>query len=273
MPKDLPTAIASRLEKAAVDNGFDRELPANGEWLAFTGTQCPLSIWLGMTMGGAFAIALSLHKVTVALENFGEPCVETLPTGAVGARVVPDIPTLHHLIRRAFQLSKTLPDELLHVFVARTASLPRTTEAERLVIQRVGQDIFRQGLLDFWEGRCAITGLAVPALLRASHIKPWAACETDAERLDVYNGLLLTPHLDAAFDQGFITVADSGEVIVSSTLDASARIVLGLEAPIAVRASLDGHRNYLLWHRDRMFKDHQTANNTPLNADSPQPPK
>ncbi|MDC0682621.1 HNH endonuclease signature motif containing protein [Sorangium atrum] len=50
-----------------------------------------------------------------------------------------------------------------------------------------------------------MTGLAVPALLRASHIKPWADCETDAERLDVYNGILLAPHLDAAFDRGFIT--------------------------------------------------------------------
>jgi predicted restriction endonuclease len=172
----------------------------------------------------------------------------------VGARVVSDIPTLHHLIRRAFQLSKSLPDELLHVFVAHTATLPRTTEAERLVIQRVGQDIFRQGLLDYWEGRCAITGLAIPELLRASHIKPWAACETDAERLDVYNGLLLAPHLDAAFDQGFITVSDSGKVIVSPALDANARQMLGLETPTSVRASLDGHRAYLQWHRERVFR-------------------
>jgi hypothetical protein len=220
-----------------VDNGFDRELPAAGEWQVFASTQSPLCIWLGMTPGGTFAVALSQHNVAVTLGTLGEPLEETLPTGAVGARIVPDIPTLHHLIRRAFQLSKSLPDELLHVFVARTAALPRTTEAERLVIQRVGQDIFRQGLLDYWEGRCAITGLAVPELLRASHIKPWAACETDAERLDVYNGLLLAPHLDAAFDQGFITVSDGGDVIVSPALDVDARQVLGLETPTSVRTN------------------------------------
>ena len=52
-----------------------------------------------------------------------------------------------------------------------------------------------------------MTGLDVPELLRASHIKPWADCGTDAERLDVFNGLLLAPHLDAAFDAGFITIA------------------------------------------------------------------
>ena len=47
----LPTAIASRLEKAAVDNGFDGELPAVGDWLAFASTQCPLSICLDVTAG------------------------------------------------------------------------------------------------------------------------------------------------------------------------------------------------------------------------------
>ncbi len=61
---------------------------------------------------------------------------------------------------------------------------------------------------------------AVPAsALLASHIEPWAACETDAERLDVYNGLLLAPHLDAAFDQGFISFAADGELMVSPQLD------------------------------------------------------
>ena len=263
MPSPLSSVNASRLEKAAIDNGFDRELPVVGEWLAFASTQSALCIWLGLTPGGACILALSQHNVAAALETLGEPFEEPLPAGAVGARVVPDIPTLHHLVRRAFQLSKSLPDELLHVFVARTATLPRTTEVERLVVQRVGQDIFRQGLLDYWEGRCAITGLAIPELLRASHIKPWAACETDAERLDVYNGLLLAPHLDAAFDQGFITVSDSGEVIVSSALDANARQVLGLEMPTSAQASLDGHRTYLQWHREQVFRTaaHAASNN------------
>ena len=254
MQSSLPPAIVSRLEKAAVDNGFDRELPADGEWLTFSSTQSPLRIWLGMTPGGAFACALSQQNVSGALGSFGESLGEMLPSGAVGGRVVADIPTLHHLIRRAFQLSKSLPDELLHVFVARTANLARSTEAERLVVQRVGQDIFRQGLLDYWEGRCAITGLSVPELLRASHIKPWAACETDVERLDIYNGLLLAPHLDAAFDEGLITLSDSGEVIISPMLDENARGLLGLQIPISVRSGISGHRHYLEWHRTRLFR-------------------
>jgi len=57
-------------------------------------------------------------------------------------------------------------------FRIETADLPRSTEAERWVVQRVGQDLFRAALLDFWQGRCCITGLDVDELLRASHIKP-----------------------------------------------------------------------------------------------------
>lgn len=165
-----------------------------------------------------------------------------------------DIPALHRLVRRAFQLSKTLPHELLHLFDKKTATLPRATEAERLVVQRVGQDIFRAGLLEYWEGRCAITGLAVVELLRASHIKPWADCPSDDERLDVFNGLLLAPHLDAVFDCGLMTVADDGTVLVSSSLGSEDRRLLGLDVLLRVRALGEGHREYLQWHRQRVFK-------------------
>lgn len=106
-------------------------------------------------------------------------------------------------------------DELLAVFLQKTQDLPRSTEVERLIIQRVGQDLFRAGLLEFWEGRCALTGLAIPDLLRASHIKPWADCDHDAERLDIGNGFLFAPQIDAAFDRGFVTFADDGAIVLS----------------------------------------------------------
>ena len=182
------------------------------------------------------------------------PLITPLAMGARGGRTVTNIPSLHHLLRRAFQLSKTLPDELLHSFEKQTATLPKTTEAERLVVQRVGQDIFRRGLLEYWEGRCAITDLSVPELLRASHIKPWADCDRDTERLDVFNGFLLAPNLDAAFDRGFISVADDGSVIVSGMLDIAARRSLGLDVALRVRLLHEAHRTYLPWHRARIFQ-------------------
>jgi hypothetical protein len=254
MTTALSPVIVSRLEKAATDNGFDQELEGCGDWLVFTSTQCPLRVWLGASGNTAFLVALSERNVAQALSEHGTPMTAPLPTDAVAGRTVPDVPALHRLLRRAFQLSKTLPNELLHTFEKLIAALPRTTEAERLVIQRVGQNLFRDGLLDLWERRCAVTGLAVPELLRASHIKPWTDCETDAERLDVYNGILLAPHLDAAFDRGFITVVDDGTVIVSDALDGASRTVLGFDRPLRAFGLAEGQRSYLPWHRERVFK-------------------
>ena len=254
MTMALSPVVLSRLEKAASDNGFDLELQSAEGWLTFASTQCPLRVWLRAFDDGVLLVALSQLNVARVLNEYGTPTAASLPIGAAAGRTVPDVPALHRLLRRAFQLSRRLPDQLLHEFEKKTAGLPETTEAERLVVQRVGQDLFRAGLLDYWEGRCAASGLAVPELLRASHIKPWAACASDAERLDVYNGLLFAPHLDAAFDCGFITVADDGMIVVSDKLDADARTTLGLDRARCLRGITDSHRGYLSYHRSSVFR-------------------
>ncbi len=68
------------------------------------------------------------------------------------------------------------------------------------------------------------------------------------------NRLLLVPHLDLAFDQGFITLAHDGALVVSDALDAEARAVLGLEAPLRLHGLSDGLRRHLSWHRARVFR-------------------
>ena len=249
----LAAVTITRLEKAATDNGFDLELEHAADWLSFGSSQTSMRIWLTAIEDSGFLVATSRGDVLNGLADLGAAATDPLPTGAVGALIVSDIAALHSLLRRAFQLSRTLPDGLLHVFEAETANLPQTTEAERLAVRRVGQDIFRRGLLEYWDGRCAITGLDVPDLLRASHIKPWADCNTDAERLDVFNGLLLAPHLDAAFDAGFITIAEDGTVLLSDALPSGARLVLGLDEPLNVHRLHRAHERYLPWHRTRIF--------------------
>ena len=251
----LTAVTITRLEKAATDNGFDLELERTDNWLSFGSSQTSMRMWLTAIGESRFLAATSRADVLDGLAGLGTASTDPLPSGAVGARSASDIAALHRLLRRAFQLSRTLPDGLLHVFEAETANLPRTTEAERLVVQRVGQDIFRRGLLEYWDGRCAITGLNVPELLRASHIKPWADCDTDAERLDVFNGLLLAPHLDAAFDSGFITVAEDGTVVIADALPSSARSALDLNGPLKVRGLHRAHERYLPWHRSRIFRN------------------
>ncbi len=126
------------------------------------------------------------------------------------------------------------------------------TERDATVRQRIGQDLFRDGLLTLWRGRCAVSGLNVPELLRASHAKPWAA-STDAERLDVYNGLLLAAHLDAAFDCGLITVETDGSIELSVSLPIEAVSLLHIEAGVKVTLS-PRHEPYLAWHRKHVFR-------------------
>ena len=121
---------------------------------------------------------------------------------------------LHAALDRVYKLGVSLPDAPLARFRAETAGLPQTTETERLVVQRIGQDIFRAALMDYWGARCPITGITDPALLRASHIVPWAECD-DAQRLDVHNGLLLSVLWDAAFDTGLVSFADDGTALAS----------------------------------------------------------
>lgn len=255
MATSLSPSIVTRLEKVATDNGFDRELPRDAGWLSFASTQAPLRIWLTATGDDQFVAAFSQANVARSLsaERAGGGDGPR-PPSAQGAVAASDIPALHRIVRRAFQLSKSLPDELLHVFEKIVAALPRTTEAERLVVQRVGQEIFREGLIEYWDGRCAVTGLSVVTLLRASHIKPWSVCATDAERLDVFNGLLLAPHLDAVFDRGFMTVADDGTILLPESLSRDDRIALGLDRPLRVARLDEGHQHYLRFHRENVFQ-------------------
>ena len=108
------------------------------------------------------------------------------------------------------------------VQIEAASDLELETTVERMVSQRIGQERLRRQLLSYWNWRCALTHLNVVPLLRASHIKPWKD-STDSERLDEFNGLLLAPHIDAAFDRGFITFEDDGRLVVASALNEDAQ--------------------------------------------------
>ena len=157
---------------------------------------------------------------------------------------------LYAALPRVYALAASLPDRPLQAFQDQVRDLPRTTEAERVVVQRIGQDIFRDGLMAYWGNRCPLTGITEPALLRASHIKPWARCDTDAERLDVHNGLLLSALWDAAFDRGLVTFDDDGSPSFASGLSTQAQTALYWTVPLSLTAQ---HRVQLAWHRRHAF--------------------
>ncbi len=240
-----------RLDKAAVDEGFGLRRDDEGAWLAYDSLGTPASIRLTCTEQG-YIVAVNHVGVAADIAERGQKWpqgAEPLAPPGFAAFVVSDTAPLHHLVREIWRLARALPIEPLRVFEAQTRSLPRTTEAERLVIQRIGQDVFRDALMTYWGGRCAVTGVAEPRLLRASHIKPWALCETDAERLDVYNGLLLAAHLDAAFDAGLISFSDEGGILFSAQFTQEDRAALGIHDKLALKRIGSGHLPNLAWHR------------------------
>ncbi|BAL24895.1 HNH endonuclease [Azoarcus sp. KH32C] len=123
------------------------------------------------------------------------------------------------------------------------------TEKANLIKSRIGQGTFRQKVVAYW-ARCAVTGFKDPAFLVASHIKPWRASK-NSERLDPFNGLLLLPNIDKAFDGGYITFASDGKIIISPQLPEPS--VLGISEEMHV--TLDRrHQVFMDFHRSSVFR-------------------
>jgi hypothetical protein len=146
-------------------------------------------------------------------------------------------------------------EEIVERIIAR--SVPDQTTRDALVKARVGQGGWRTDLLRYWRGQCAITGLTVEPLLRASHIKPWRDSD-NAERLDVFNGLLLGAAYDAAFDAGLIAFDDDGRIVISTSVADEQREAAGLDPGATLRAITDRHRSYLAYYRVTLFEKART---------------
>ena len=127
-----------------------------------------------------------------------------------------------------------------------------STEREAIVKARIGQGRFRQSLINYWTG-CAVTDCAEATLLRASHIKPWAKA-TVVERLSLYNGLLLSPALDACFDSGYVSFDDDGKILVSKQFLAADANALGINPNMYLKQVEPEHKKYLAFHREHIFR-------------------
>ncbi|MNJ26230.1 hypothetical protein D3C77_207000 [compost metagenome] len=127
---------------------------------------------------------------------------------------------------------------------------PSATTREALVKARIGQGAFRTRLFDRWDQKCALTGLKNPSLLVASHIEAWAFADNKA-RLDTDNGLLLATHIDRLFDCGLISFDKDGRLLISASLAAEERRILGLDQFTSIAVLTEGNRHYLEKHRKR----------------------
>lgn len=131
---------------------------------------------------------------------------------------------------------------------------------ETVTKQRAGQNFFRQAVLAAYDNKCCLTGISVPELLIASHIKPWKDSDPE-EKANPKNGLCLNALHDCAFDKGFITLGDDYTIIVCSELkkhhidDASRNFILNFEGKeINMPYHFLPSKDFLQYHRDVIFR-------------------
>ncbi len=120
-----------------------------------------------------------------------------------------------------------------------------------LVNARLGQGGYRQQLMELWDGRCALTGCAVPSVLIASHAVAWAECRTNAERLDKHNGLLLAASVDRLFDNGLIGFDEDGRLLRKPEVSDGDLRSIGVVPDARLCKVPGGVRAYLARHRAR----------------------
>lgn len=125
---------------------------------------------------------------------------------------------------------------------------------DAVVKARVNQNVFRNRVIESWNGKCAVTGCSLTGVLIASHIKPWRDCCENNEWLNPYNGILLSPNIDKLFDRGLITFDDNGHIVFSSKLSASEAESLGITQECALRWVDERHKPFLAYHRSNVFQ-------------------
>lgn len=134
--------------------------------------------------------------------------------------------------------------------IKRNSNIPET-EKEALIKARKGQGRFRQMVIAVHK-QCPFTGVKNPEFLRAGHIKPWAKCSKNEDRLDPLNGLPLTPVADQLLDKGLISFDNEGRVLFSPNLDSNELRKMGIDPNGNYKIKIHGERqrDYIQYHRD-----------------------
>lgn len=235
-----------RLRKAAVDAGFSIGMGRDGDWLLFGG-HAPVK--LRLTAAGDHDLVAIDHP-GVAEELAAPRPVVDAPPGFTVFETPAGVATWT-LVKTVWRLAKALPTAPLDDWLRQTGHLG-DTEAERQEKVRIGQGIFRERLMLYWDERCPISGATHPRLLRASHIIPWKDCASDAERLDVHNGLLLAAHLDAAFDACLLSFDETGAPLLSTELSPADRATLAIPPSLRLDRLTPAHHRRLAVHRAQL---------------------
>ncbi|WP_244471700.1 HNH endonuclease signature motif containing protein [Methylobacterium sp. ARG-1] len=199
-------------------------------------THSPIQPVTGNGNQKAYLSEIDRAVVNLILEAAQLPAIDILTTPTVTAADFAS--TLDDLVERNIQQDRSLDD----------------TIREQPVRARRGQGIFRKRVLDV-EPVCRITGITTHSLLIASHIKPWRACQTAAERLDGANGLMMAPHADFLFDRSLLGFESDGRLLFSSQLTDAVADKLGMRGArhSPLRPFNGASQDYLNHHRTNVF--------------------
>jgi len=250
------------IEAACRNHGWRVEVPNAGPWLARTSARAPGTLRLAALDGDRFAVRAPTDGVAAGLRADG---VEFVNVSGVPAAVAHGSGELMGLVSRCYRLAVSLPDAPLDEFrrrlgrdresaeINKVADGLGSTEVERTVRQRVGQEVFRSALLEHWDNTCPLTRISDERLLRASHVVPWARCGSDGQRLSVFNGLLLSALWDAAFDRGLVSFDGTGRALASDECSREVRDALKVKDARLPRVACELAAN-LEWHREHVFE-------------------
>jgi putative restriction endonuclease len=126
------------------------------------------------------------------------------------------------------------------------------TESEAKTKIRIGQQKFRKELFPLWSGMCALCGIDLPELVRATHSKPWKDSTND-ERLDPYNGVLLCCNHEALYNHGFISFDGQGRLHISPIIKEEEYRKFELNPMTKVKPHPES-RDYFKWHKKHIYK-------------------
>ena len=140
------------------------------------------------------------------------------------------------------------PDVLEDIHRVEADDSLTVTQRLQLAKARVGQGLFRKRVIVL-DGACRVTGVADTRVLVASHIKPWREAD-NADRLNGNNGILLSPHVDALFDEELLSFEDDGRVLVHPSLSPDVLYRWSIDPAKRVEPFRKAQRPFLARHRE-----------------------
>jgi 5-methylcytosine-specific restriction protein A len=191
-----------------------------------------------------------LVKFTSELEYFDldtQPIVDTSGKMRNGIRF---------FFKRKGAILPAYADDIIQTKAAEpalTIDLEVPTTKQSIITTRVGQGAYRKRIIHRWEYKCAVTGFHHQQALIASHIVPWRHADDD-ERLDVNNGILLSPTYDALFDRRLISFENSGQIILSEKIQTDAFKRIGVTGSEKIKKFNSDNHVYLDRHRIEFAK-------------------